>query len=157
MSGTGTHVSASVHQSRDTESAEIQDLYRLFFLGAAPALIGPNQETISIPEPVFNVLRQVIGYMRQGKGVSVVPVMEELTTQRAANILGVSRPFLIQLLERGEIPHHKTGTHRRIYLKDVLGYQKKRDLERKKILDELARKAVEEEDYDRVYAPDNAE
>jgi excisionase family DNA binding protein len=154
MTSSGVRASATVHQPREIESAEIQELYRLFLLEKAPALVGPNQESIPIPESVFNILRQVIGYMRQGKGVSVVPVMEELTTQRAANMLGVSRPFLVDLLNRNEIPHHKAGTHRRIYLRDVIEYRNKRDQERKKTLDEIARQAVADGDYDQVYIPE---
>ena len=139
------------------ESAEIQDLYRLFLLEKAPALIGPNRESIPIPESIFNVLRQVIGYMRQGKGVSVIPVMEELTTQRAANLLGVSRPFLVDLLNRNEIPHHKTGTHRRIYLKDLIECRNKRDGERADILAKMAKQAIEDGDYDQVYIAEDGE
>lgn len=149
--------SAAVHQPAEADSAEIQELYRLLLLEKAPALIGPNRENIAIPVSVFNVLRQVIGYMRQGKGVSVIPVMEELTTQRAANILGVSRPFLIDLLRKGEIAYHKTGTHRRIYLKDLVEYRKKRDQERKEVLNDMAKEAVESGDYDALYMPDSAE
>src|SRR6202035_1848698 len=101
-----------VYQSLDTESQEIQELYRLFLREKAPALVGPNHESLPLPESIYNILLQVLGYLRQGKGVSVVPVMEELTTQQAANLLGVSRPFLIELLNKEEIPFHKTGTHR---------------------------------------------
>src|SRR5713226_5142591 len=135
---------AEVYQPKDAESAEIKDLYRLFLLEKAPALVGPNRESIPIPESIYNVLRQVAEYMTQGKGVSVIPVMQELTTQTAAGILGVSRPFLVGLLERGEIPFHKVGTHRRIYLKDVLAYGERRDRTRKRILDEIAKKDVED-------------
>ena len=144
----------AVYQPRDAESAEIQELYRLFLLQKAPALIGPDRESIPIPESIYNILLQVIGYMRQGKGVSVVPVMQELTTQQAANLLGVSRPFLIEILNRSEIPFHKTGTHRRIYLKDIMEYQKRRDLNRKRILGEIAKKAIAEGDYDTMYVPE---
>jgi excisionase family DNA binding protein len=146
-----------VHQARETESAEIQELYRLFLLEKAPALVGPNRESIPIPDSIYNILLQVIGYLRQGKGVSVVPVMQELTTQQAANLLGVSRPFLIELLNQDRIPFHKTGTHRRIYLKDVLEYQKRRDSNRKRILGEMAKRAIEEGDYDQMYVPDGDE
>lgn len=146
----------AVYEPRDTESAEIQELYRLFLLEKAPALIGPNRESIPIPESIYNILLQVIGYMRQGTGVSVIPVMQELTTQRAANLLGVSRPFLVEMLKRGELPFHKTGTHRRVYLKDVMEYQKRRDLERKRILGEIAKKAVAEGEYDTMYVPEEA-
>ena len=86
--------------------------------------------------------------------MSVTPVMKALTTQQPANILGVSRPFLVGLLNQREIPFHKTGTHRRIYLKDLLDYQKRRDRDRKRILDELAKKAAAEGDYDRMHVPD---
>ena len=149
-------LATSVHQPRDVETAEIQELYRLFLLERAPALVGPNQESIPIPESVYNILRQVIGYMRQGKSVSVIPVMEELTTQRAANMLGVSRPFLVDLLEQDKIPYHKTGTHRRIYLKDLIDFRNRRDAERRKTLSEMAQTAMEQGDYDQVYLPESA-
>jgi excisionase family DNA binding protein len=146
-----------VYQAPDTESAEIQELYRLFLLEKAPALIGPNRESIPLPESIYNILLQVLGYLRQGKGVSVIPVMQELTTQQAANLLGVSRPFLIDLLNHDEIPFHKTGTHRRVYRKDVMDYQARRDGHRKRILAEIAKRAVAEGDYDRMYVPDEGE
>jgi excisionase family DNA binding protein len=147
----------AVYQAPDTESAEIQELYKLFLLEKAPALIGPNRESVPLPESIYNILLQVLGYLRQGKGVSVIPVMQELTTQQAANLLGVSRPFLIYLLNRDEIPFHKTGTHRRIYRKDVMDYQARRDRDRKRILAEIAKRAVAEGDYDQMYVPDEGE
>ena len=144
-----------VHQFRESETAEIQELYRLFLLEKAPALVGPNRESIPIPESISNILLQVIGYMSQGKGVSVIPVMQELTTQQAANILGVSRPFLVGLLKSGEIPFHKTGTHRRVYLKDLMSYRSARDEERKRILAGLAKRDLEDGTYDQV-SPDES-
>jgi excisionase family DNA binding protein len=147
----------AVYQAPDTECAGIQELYRLFLLEKAPALIGPNRESIPLPDSIYNILLQVLGYLRQGKGVSVIPVMQELTTQQAANLLGVSRPFLIELLNRGEIPFHKTGTHRRIYRMDVMDYQARRDRDRKHILAEIAKRAVAEGDYDQMYVPDEGE
>src|SRR5687767_13998014 len=113
--GTMAAKAHTVHQLQESEGVEIQELYRLFMLEKAPALVGPNRESVPIPESIYKVLLQVIGYMAQGKAVSVVPVMQELTTQHAANMLGVSRPFLIGLLNEAKIPFHKTGTHRRIY------------------------------------------
>jgi len=147
----------AVYQSRDEETAKIQELYKLFLLEKAPALIGPNQESIPLPESIYNILLQVLGYLGQGKGVSVIPVMQELTTQQSANLLGVSRPFLIDLLKREEIPFHKTGSHRRIYRKDVMNYLAKRDKQRNRILGEMARRAVVEGDYDQMYVPDRSE
>ena len=148
---------ATVYQAPDAESAEIQELYKLFLLEKAPALIGPDRESIPLPESIYNILVQVLGYLRQGKSVSVIPVMQELTTQQAANLLGMSRPFLIDLLNRGEIPFHKVGTHRRIYRKDVMDYQAKRDENRSRILAEMAKRAVAEGDYDQMSVPDEGE
>ena len=144
-------------QSPSSESKEIQELHRLFLLNLAPALVGPDQKAVPIPESIYNILVQVVNYLAQGKGVSVVPIMQELTTQQAANLLGVSRPFLVKLLDGGSISFHRTGAHRRIYLKDVLEYQAKRDTERNKILTDLAQKAVEEGRYDQVYSPEDCE
>jgi len=146
-----------IFQPRDAESTEIQELYRLFLLEKAPALVGPDRVAIPIPESIFKILIQVVGYMNQGKGVSIIPVMQELTTQRAANMLGVSRPFLIGLLNAREIPCHKVGTHRRIYLKDVMAYSERRDKVRQRILAEIAKKDVEDGTYDQVYVPEYGE
>jgi excisionase family DNA binding protein len=147
-------MAAQVYEPRDTESAEINELYQLFLREKTPALIGPSGESIPIPESIYDILLRVIGYMSQGKGVSVIPVMQELTTQHAANMLGVSRPFFVGLLNAGEIPFHKTGTHRRVYLKDLLDYRSRRDQDRKRTLTELAKQDLEEGTYDPIYIPE---
>ncbi|HLK21473.1 MAG TPA: helix-turn-helix domain-containing protein [Bryobacteraceae bacterium] len=148
---------ATVHQAPGTESAEIRELYRLFLLQKHPALLGPNGESIPLPESIYNILVQVLGYLKQGKSVSVLPVMQELTTQQAANLLGMSRPFLIDLLNNGDIPFHKIGSHRRIYRKDVMDYLAKRDDKRKHILTEIAKRALAEGEYDQLHVPDEGE
>jgi excisionase family DNA binding protein len=99
---------------------------------------------------VFHHLVRVVRAMREGQAMVMLPENECLTTQAAANYLGVSRPFLVKLLEEEKIPHHRTGTHRRIYLKDLLEYQKRRDTERKKTLDDLASEVSEAGFYDRI-------
>lgn len=103
-----------------------------------PMLLGPNNERIELPEPVFRVLRQIVPQLLQGHALTIVPLHKELSTQEAADILNVSRPFLIGLLERGEIPFVKTGKHRRIRFGDLMAYKKKRDASRRKTLDHLS-------------------
>jgi excisionase family DNA binding protein len=73
-----------------------------------------------------------------------------MTTQSAADLLGVSRQYVVQLLEEGKIPFHKVGTHRRVSMKDVLEFRRKRDASRKRMLGEIAREAVEDGTYDIV-------
>ncbi|MEO8125642.1 MAG: helix-turn-helix domain-containing protein [Bryobacteraceae bacterium] len=148
-----TAASVQLVQPKETETIEIKELYRLFSIQKAAALVGPDGESITIPESIYNVLRQVISHMSQGRAVSVSPIMQELTSQQAANMLGVSRPFLVGLLTNEEIPHHKTGTHRRIYLKDLIAYREKRDKNRNRILGEMALRDVEDGTYDKIYVP----
>jgi excisionase family DNA binding protein len=108
-----------------------------------------------LPDTVFELLLQILEGMQQGKAISIVPVMQDLTTQQAAGLLGVSRPFFIKLLESGKLPFHLTGTYRRVYLKDLLVYKEHRDRERRDALDQMAREAGELGLYDKVLLPTN--
>lgn len=115
---------------------------------AAPKLVGPNGETIELPPSVFNVLRQVIYHMMRGRAIFIFPEQQELTTQEAADILNVSRPYLIKLLEENKIPYTTVGSHRRIRLSDLMNYKKLRSAGRKRAIEEIARISQEEEMYD---------
>lgn len=106
-------------------------------------LVGPGGERIELPESVAIALRQVVHQLARGRAVTVVPVNKELTTQEAADMLNVSRPYLVKLLDEGKIPFVKTGTHRRIQLEDLMAYKRIRDSERRHALDELTRLSQE--------------
>ncbi|MGI8551387.1 MAG: helix-turn-helix domain-containing protein [Dehalococcoidia bacterium] len=100
---------------------------------------GPSRETIPLSAPALRVYKQVVHLLARGEDVILVPLHRELTTQEAANLLNVSRPFLVQLLERGEIPFTRTGSHRRIRFGDVMDYKERRDANRRTALAELTR------------------
>ena len=108
-----------------------------------PALVDEHGNRQEIPRPIYDLLVRVASALQEGKVISLVPEMKELTTQAAANILGVSRPHLIKLVESGQLPFHKVGAHRRIRMKDLIAFQQNRDRSRRDALDELARKAQE--------------
>lgn len=106
---------------------------------------GSNQEKDSfvLPGIVMQMLLDILSEFSQGSAIGVIPHKAELSTQQAANLLNVSRPHLVKLLEAGDIPHHKVGTHRRVFVKDVLAYKEAIDNARAKTLDELAKLSQE--------------
>jgi excisionase family DNA binding protein len=97
-----------------------------------------QSEDIILPGHIMAMLLKISTEMSQGKAISLIPINAELTTQEAANMMNVSRPYLVKLLEQKTIPFHKVGTHRRIYLKDLLTYMEENDKARSQTLDELA-------------------
>jgi excisionase family DNA binding protein len=100
-------------------------------------LIGSNGEEAIVPESVYPMLRQVLGAIASGKGISLFPHNCELTLQQAANILNVSPKFLFSLLEAGEIPYIEAGDRLQIRLEDLMVYREKRDKKRANLLDKL--------------------
>ena len=103
--------------------------------------IQDSDEVINIPLKALKLLSTIIENMAQGKSVALMPTDAEITTQQAAEILNVSRPHVIKLLEKGEIPFKKVGSHRRILLQDILEYESKFKSDRRKKLDYLAKEA----------------
>lgn len=106
-------------------------------------LTASGVQQVTVPVSALRLFVEILTQMGSGNAVTVIPIHAELTTQEAADHLNVSRPFLIGLLERSEIPHHKVGKHRRIRYQDVISYKERIDAERKKVLAELAAQAQE--------------
>lgn len=102
-------------------------------------LISPDGEEVELPASAFHALQVLADGMAKGLSMMLLPQGKELTTQQAADILHVSRPHIIKLLEQGQIPFHQVGTHRRIKIEDLLAYRQKRNERRREQLDELIR------------------
>lgn len=96
-----------------------------------------------LPKSVTALLVAIMTEMAKGNAVTLTPIHAELTTQEAANLLGVSRPFLIKLLDEGNLPFHRVGTHRRVRFTDLEAYRKRRESERRTALAKLAAQAQE--------------
>ena len=103
--------------------------------------VGNTNDEVELPEGAVRLLVDILVNMAEGHAVTLIPVHAELTTQQTADFLGVSRPFLIRLLEEGKIPYHKVGTHRRVRFEDVRQYKKHILEERESALDALAAEA----------------
>jgi excisionase family DNA binding protein len=118
---------------------DIQTLKRLEELLTQdhPMLVGPAGEEILLPESVYQILRQVTHLMAEGKAISLVPRDHYLSTQEAADLLNVSRPYLYTLLDQQQIPFVKVGTHRRIRFEDLMLYKRNRDSQRHQSLGAL--------------------
>ena len=102
-----------------------------------------GQEAVELPVSVGPLLMEILQDIAAGSAVAVLRRDAELTTQRAADFLNVSRPFLVGLLEDGTVPFRKVGTHRRVRFDDVLRYKNETDAARRQALDELAADAQE--------------
>ena len=102
-----------------------------------------GENDVTVPVSAVRILVDILDQMAQGHAVSLVPVQAELTTQQAADLLNVSRPFLVKQLEAGAIPFHKVGRHRRIRFADVMAYRERLDQQGIEAADELAAQAQE--------------
>lgn len=114
------------------------------------ALVGPDGQTVPLPLEAFRILTGVARAMREGKAITVAPVDQLLTTQEAADFLGISRPTLVKLLESGKIEYERPGAgrHRRVRLQDVLTYQQEVRNTRRATLDSLTAEAAAAGLYD---------
>lgn len=123
---------------------QLLDLARFVENHTEPGLLlGPDGEQVPLPAEVYRVLRQVVEVMREGKATLVAPQGLILTTQEAADFLGVSRPTLVKLLEQGAIPFEKPNRHRRVRLQDLLDFRVRRQEEQRAALNQLTQEASE--------------
>lgn len=117
------------------------------------SLAGSNGERFVLPPAVFAALRNVVEAMSNGQAVTIAPVHQRLTTQEAADLLGISRPTFVKLLESGEIPFEQPGRHRRVRLASVLAYRQRRSSQRRESLDRMVEIADESGMYERTATP----
>jgi excisionase family DNA binding protein len=116
--------------------AEIPDDEAKIQLSIQPK--GRSKETIPISPEHFRLLTYIVGELARGHGVSLIPMEADLTPNEAARQLKVSRPFLVGLLKKGEIPYRMVGAHHRIRFRDLVAYKQRNEQERLKALEELA-------------------
>lgn len=138
---TAKHATPSHELDRELMSvyAELREM--------APKLISPDGGMRPLPADPRSLLRTILEELKKGGSISIVENDTSVTTVEAARMLGMSRQFLIGLLEKGEIEHHKVGTHRRMYVRDVLAYKVKRDTARRKAIDAMAQAEFNEGTY----------
>lgn len=134
---------------RKSDRHETERLYEALRRGN-PKLVGAKGETRPLPDTVHSFLVQLTGLLNDGKSVMLVRNQATFTTAEAASVLGVSRQFLVGLLERGEIPYHMVGAHRRMYAQGLFQYKAVRDGRRHQIIRELAQAEAREGLYSRV-------
>jgi excisionase family DNA binding protein len=138
---------ASIPSVREVELARTSSRLLAACLGdgetARLRVHNGDEEPIEVPISALRMLVDILANMAEGRGVTIMPKDAELTTQMAADVLNVSRPYLVSLIEQGQIAFHKTGTHRRLKVSDVLKYKQQRDAKSRAALDELAAQAQE--------------
>jgi excisionase family DNA binding protein len=126
----------------DEEQENVRDLNELLAASeGSPALVSSDGKSVKLSHSVHRVLLQAVQYLHQGAQVQILPLHRNLSTQEAANLLGVSRPYLVELLEKGAMPFHKVGSHRRVLAEDLVVYKERRDAERRQALDEIVKES----------------
>lgn len=111
--------------------------------GPVTLTVAGAAENVVVPKTVVGLLSRILANLANGEGVAVIPVDRELSTQKAADMLNVSRPFLIRLLEEGRIDFRLVGTHRRVKTASLLRYLSQDEAERRSAADELSRMTKE--------------
>lgn len=139
--------------AKASEQADLAKLDALLHAAASHGakLIAVNGDTVQLPDTVMFLLQQVTHCLASGQMLTLVPIDKELTTQQAADILNVSRPHVVKLLDEGAMPFTKIRTHRRIRFDDLMAYKGQRDAARHAALIEITRLG---EEMDELEGPD---
>jgi excisionase family DNA binding protein len=101
-------------------------------------ILTPAGQEIALPEPMAELLAEAAGFMLEDEGVVLLSSERDLSPQQASRLLNISRPYLVRLLDNGDIPFHRVGSHRRIRLEDLLAYRQQRDAARRDDLKKLS-------------------
>jgi excisionase family DNA binding protein len=104
---------------------------------------GKEAQPVVVPVSALRLFLHILTEMAEGNAVTLIPTHAELTTQEAADVLNVSRPYVVKLLDEGKIPHRTVGKYRRVRFDDLMAYKQKDDEARARVLDELAAQAQE--------------
>lgn len=140
---------APLNPSIDISAKDQQDIQVLYkkLRESEAKLVAPDGKAEVLPNNLYTFLCQLLGELKAGKSITILQSKAVLTTVEASKLLGMSRQYLVELLKRNELRYHMVGTHRRLYARDVLAYKGKRDRERRRILDEMAREEYREGGY----------
>ena len=150
-------VAAQAIQVAPRDQQEIEQasrLYRSLLHEGTAALLGPDGSRIDLPSSVHEILVRVVEKMQEGKAIAIMQLTEQLSTQAAADLLGVSRQFFVRECEAHKLPFHYAGTHRRVFLKDLLDYKNQREQARRESITRIARESEELGDYDKFIPPE---
>ncbi|MCG3139121.1 MAG: hypothetical protein HJJLKODD_02999 [Phycisphaerae bacterium] len=143
VSATALPNTVTPNESDSRLARESSRVLSAYLKGNVRFKIPETKESIELPAIVVQLLVSVLSELAEGNAVTIVPIHAELTTQQAADLLGVSRPFLVNLIDNGLIPFRKVGTHRRILFSDLIAYKQTIDSKRLESLAELTRQAQE--------------
>ena len=133
--------------AQDDERNALDQLLAVLQAGRSPEMRGLKGESIALPPVVTQLLHQIIEHLAHGDYVQVVSIPDELTLQQAAEILHVSRQFVMQLIEAGTLPAAISGSQRRLHLQDVLTYKQEQSERARKAIDEIAALSQESGNY----------
>ena len=151
MGALGNEAVVSPADIPQNEQSAIVELYRNALLtGSQAQLISPAGKILDIPRPIYNLLVEILKDLSEGASVAILQERQGLTTVQASRLLGVSRQFLVNLIDSGEIAHHMVGTHRRVYTKDLMAYKSRRDRARHAVLGQMLQSELEAGLYDVV-------